>query len=235
MTNEIVLIRNNLAGLRIGEHDEETVKSSLALIVQKIFQYAGQKPEKRDIAVICKEISSDLTKRYKGMTMNEVDYALTYGVKGEYGEYFGINVASISKWIKAYYNSEERKEAQRSKLFPELALPERTGPTDSEILAFKIEACNRAFELAKAGKQVRDTGNTVYDFLDEKGEIQFTAAEKNSFMQIAERELKAEAREHAKDSVRPAGYFIEKILRANIIARAKKIALNEHFRRILNE
>jgi hypothetical protein len=237
MTNEIALIKNNLTGLKIREHDDDTIKSSIAILVQKMFLIAGQTPEKKDITIICREVCNDLQKRYKGMTLNEVDYALNAGVRGEYGEYYGINVVSINKWLRAYYNSEERREAQRSKIFPELALPQSTALTDREILEIKLDAYNKALSLANEGKYVKDRGNLVYNFLDERGKISFTSAEKSAFIDRAKIELEAEARARAKDArtPRPVSYFVDEITDNSVTARAKQIALNEYLKRKMME
>jgi hypothetical protein len=230
MTNEIALIQGNLTGLKIREHDDETIKSTIAVLVQKMFLIAGQTPEKKDITIICREVCADLRNRYKGMTLNEVDYAMNNGVRGEYGEYYGINVVSINKWLRAYYNSEERREAQRSKIFPELLLPQCTKPTEKEILAIKNDAYNKALSLAAAGKYVKDAGNLVYNYLVERGEISFTEAENLAFREKARIELEAEARVRARDAKtpRPVRYYIEEITNDLVTNRQKQIALNAH-------
>jgi hypothetical protein len=233
MTNEVSLIKPALIGLKIRKYDEITIKSSLAVIVEKIFTLAGQNPEKKDIAVICRELASDLRKRYGGMTLAEVDYALNAGVRGDYGEYYGINVVSINKWLKTYYNSDERREAQRSVVFPDLALPQKTVPTKAELCAIETAAYDDALKLAKSGKYVPDRGNVVYDFLDKRGEIHFTDAEKHAFMRQAQSELQSEARREARNAVQSVGYFLDRITTTGVIMRAKRIALNEHLMRIL--
>jgi hypothetical protein len=235
MTNEVCLIRDNLTGVRIRDQDETALKSSIAVIVEKIFVLAGQTPEKRDIVVICIEIASDLKKRYKNMTLSEVDYALNCGVRGDYGEYYGINVVSINKWLKTYYNSDERREAQRSIISSRMALPQKTELTEDEKRKITIKACAEAWALAKSGKYVKDRGNPVYNFLDEKGEIQFTSEEKQVFMQRAKTELEAEARKYACNAIQPLSYFLDRITEHGIIARAKRIALNEFFTRMIQE
>jgi hypothetical protein len=231
--NEIALIKQNLNGLRVRDCVETRLKGRLSVIIYTLFEIAGQTPSEHDANVIVREVGKDLQKKYANLTLDEVDYALNAGVRGEYGEYFGINVVSINKWLRAYYNSEERIEAQRSKIFPELALQQQSTLTDREILEIKLEAYDKALSLAKGGKYVKDTGNTVYNFLYERGEISFTDAENATFMQQAQTELAAEARIRAKEArtPRPVGDFIDKITDELVNVRFKRIALNEHLKR----
>ncbi|MDR3245019.1 MAG: hypothetical protein LBT50_01140 [Prevotellaceae bacterium] len=236
MTTEIVLIKTAISsGDRVIKTPDETLKVFVSGQVQILFLCAGQSPEKRDVLFICREVLKDLKTKYKALTLKEIEYCFANGVRGEYGENYGINVASISKWLKAYYNSQERAEANKAKTFA--GLPERTETewTPDEILANKREAYNTAFELAKAGKQVKHYGDYVYDYLDEIGEIQFTKEEKIFFYEIAKKELEAEQKEKARNArtPRPIGQYIEQITEKGKIQRAKRIALNEHFRRLL--
>jgi hypothetical protein len=230
MTNEIALIQNNLTGLRIREHDEATIKSSIAILVQKMFLIAGQTPDKKDITIICKEITADLQKRYKGMTLNEVDYALNAGVRGEYGEYFGINVVSINKWLRAYYNSDERKEAQRSKIFPEFELSEHE-MTQEEIESVRKQATLYAWNRFKMYGLCDDCGNVAYNFLDKKGLIPFTVEEKKEMYVEAQKTIVQRAKNYASNV-----YQLEQMLEKNraeaVKMKAKHIALNAYFARL---
>jgi hypothetical protein len=234
MTAGIALIRNSLTGLKIRQQDERTLKSSIAVIVQKLFAIAGQSPEKKDVELICKEICADLQKRYKGMTLSEVDYALNAGVRGEYGEYYGINVVTINKWLRAYYNSDERKEAMRSELFPELTLPQHV-MTEEERRKVKVEMAVNAWKKAKNGEYVTDYGNVVYDFLAyDRSMVQFSVEEKNGFMIVAKQELENEAKDNAKTYI-PVSYLISRITEKGIVSRAKRIALNVFFARMIDK
>jgi hypothetical protein len=234
MTTEIVLIRDSLTGLRIGQQDEVTLEAALIAIVGEIFTFAGQNIEPKETKMMCKVISGDLRRRYKGLTLSEVDYALNAGVRGEYGEYYGINVVSVNKWLRAYYNSDERKEAMRSKVFPELALPAHV-MTKEERRKVKVEMTVNAWEKAKNGEYVTDYGNVVYDFLAyDRSMIQFSVEEKNGFMAAAKKELENEAKDNAKTYI-PVSYLISRITEKGIVSRAKRIALNVFFARMIDE
>ncbi|MDR1913380.1 MAG: hypothetical protein LBQ68_02705 [Clostridiales bacterium] len=235
MSTEIALIRQSLIGTKIRECDDATIMESLAVIVAAMFATAGQKPEKKDVKMICREVCKDLKNRYKGLTLDEVKIACDNGVRGDYGDYFGINVVSINKWLKAYYYSEERQRAQREKLFK--GLPQRTALTADEILQIKVNAYREAYGLAAAGKYVPDLGNLVYNFLDSRGKISFTKEEKLVFVERARAELETEAKERAREALAPVRIdsVIARITDTGIIQRAKRIALNEHFRRILEK
>jgi hypothetical protein len=231
----IKLIAHTLNGIRIRDSiDDSALKKRISIIIYTLFEIAGQTPVEHDVNVIIRETVKDLRKKYSAITVEELDYALNAGVRGEYGDYFGINVVSINRWLRAYYNSEERREAQRSRNFPDLLCDKCTSPTAEEILSIKIEAYNNALSLSAAGQYVKDRGNCVYDFLAEKGEIHFTPAEKHHFMEKAKEELTIEARRRIRDArtPRPVGDIIAAITDKEVIMRAKRIALNIHLKRI---
>jgi hypothetical protein len=92
----------------------------------------------------------------------------------------------------------------------------------------------------------QDWGNGVYDWLDKRGLIGFTNAQKNDFVSKAIHELHSEANE-AKMGVKierrvPFEVLIRDLklplaemppdTRAKVISRAKQLAINEYFRKI---
>jgi hypothetical protein len=237
MSTEIIKITEALNKVRIKGVSDIEMKSALSMIIWSIFELAGQKPEQKDVNIIVKEASKEIRSKYsKTLTLKEIEFAFRKGVFGDYGDYFGINTVTIMKWLKAYYNSEERREAQRRVMSSQLSLEQKTEPTDDEKRKIVIDACTKAWELAKSGEYVKDRGNTVYDFLAyERGIIHFTIEEKKAFMEQAKKELESEARGRSLEAVQTVEFFIEKITANGIIARAKRIALNAFFTKKLKE
>jgi len=236
MTTEIVLIKTAISsGDRVLKQPDETLKVFISGQVQLVFQIAGQTPEKKDVLFICREVLKDVKTKYKALTLKEIEFAFASGVRGEYGDFYGINVASISKWLKAYYNSPERAEANKAKIFAGLPEHTETVRTADDILAEKQKAYDTAFKLAKAGGYVKHYADYVYDYLDENGEIVFTKEEKDVFMEIAKNELELEMRERARNdrTPRPISEYIEQITEKGVVKRAKRIALNQFFKRLL--
>jgi hypothetical protein len=163
--------------------------------------------------------------------LKEIEYCFSCGVRGEYGEYFGINVVSISKWLRTYYNSEERRDAQVQNLFPRL--PAKTKPTPEELTEMRKKAlAKRWLEFCETGS-CYDLGNVAYNFLNSKGLISFTGDEKRHMMEWAKKELVNEAKD--REPAVKVGSVIDNITKDHVVYRAKCIALNVFFERLKNE
>ena len=243
--NEIQLIRQNLEGERIVKIKNDLLKSSLARIVPTLFIIAGQQPDRQNVRIIWQELASDLQKRYKLLTLSEVEYVLLNGVKGEYGEYFGVNIVSINKWLRAYYNSDERHAALAERNRP--ALPQRTEPTEEEREQAFLDRYKLLLDTYRRDGRCVDYGNLVYGWLDKKGLVAFTNGQKNEFIDRARHELIREANERKIAVKIDCRIPFEVLLRnfkreldemsldakTRVIARAKQIALNEYFKKLI--
>ncbi|MDR0385607.1 MAG: hypothetical protein LBH60_05980 [Prevotellaceae bacterium] len=232
--NGIAIIRGALSTPKVRDSTEIAVKTSLNFAVVKLFQLAGQAVDGNDLKVIVKEVAADLHKRYRGMTMEEVEYALNAGVRGDYGEYYGINVVSINKWLKAYYSSDERREAIRSTLFPEKALlPEhRLTPDETELARHR--AALAKWQQFKQSQRCGGRVDGIYRYLDGRGLIPFTVEEKHSMVATARKELQREAKEEA-GTVRSVELALGRITEDAVLNRARLIAVNAFFARLVNE
>ena len=60
--------------------------------------------EKDDINLIKKRVTDDIMKDFKGLSLEDVQLAFYYGVRGEFGEYYGINPITFYGWLKSYKN-----------------------------------------------------------------------------------------------------------------------------------
>ena len=115
--NDIVLIEKALRASRIMEEKPNIVYNFLNALVTKIYIIAGQAIDDDEILdFTVSELQKDVTTRYKGLTLQEVEIALTNGVKGDYGEYYGLNIRSFNKFLSEYTFSEERGKALESRI-----------------------------------------------------------------------------------------------------------------------
>lgn len=225
MNTQTALVTGTLTDTRINSQAEKDIKDSLAVMVQTVFAAAGQVPDKSDVVLIIREISRDLRNRFKNLTLAEVKTAMDNGVRGCYGDYYGINVVTINKWLKAYTESDERVEAVKSRNTP--ALPPRTAPAAEGGLNMEA-AVSAAFEKYRREGKVNDYGNVIYDYLNKQGFIKFTNRQKERMMREAREELAEDAHRRSKNIVN-LKVLADGITCGRITARAKRIALNEYF------
>lgn len=213
------------------------VYNFLNALVTKVHAIAGQAITELEILdFMVTELKKDVLTRFKGLTLQEVEIALTNGVKGDYGEYYGLNVKSFNKFLNAYTFSEERSKALSSRLTPvtpEKQLSSRGTITREENERVAIENAFYTFEEYKRSKQCFDPGNCVYDFLDRLKLIKFTPADKWKFMEEAKKQRETERKFLGKTML--ISDVIEKQQEGGIIvAYAKKIALKRYFDDLVN-
>jgi hypothetical protein len=234
MSTEVILIKNAInegSNNKIIKQDDEILNEFIAEQVESLFLFSGQTPLKDDVLLICREIIKDLQMRYKYLTLKEIEYCFAAGIREQYGEYYGINVKTISKWLRTYYNSDDRREAMQKIVFPE-----KTAALLPEYKISNGEITVKRWEQFKVHGFVRDANNTAYNYLDSKKLIPFTVQEKNEMMDQAEKELRNEAKTSAKN-IFQVGEIIDKIEDEGneiIKRRAKRIAVNAFFARLVD-
>lgn len=107
-------------------------------------------------------------------------------------------------------------------------------PSQAERERIMIEACKREFEIVKGGNIAFDFGNCVYDYLSKKGHIRFTNERKEKFMQMAKSRLMSDAyKKQNGTKVQDAIRAIESNKGNNIVVEAKKLALTEYFKQMI--
>jgi hypothetical protein len=95
--------------LKIGT----AIKSIYDIVVQTMIN-SGHKKDLEDIALItnlAESIYQLITTKNQLLTIEEFKILCFNGVTNEYGDYFGINLTTISNWIKAFQNDINRKQS----------------------------------------------------------------------------------------------------------------------------
>lgn len=137
---------------KIKELPALDVVTEFTSIITAIYTVAGQQPETKALALYADEFYSKLMETYPAVSIEEVRAALRSGVYGEYGDFFGLNPKTFIQFVRAYLNTEQRKEAR------------------AEYESKRLEICYST-ELPQAEKeeQNKDFVNLLYkDFLNSK-------------------------------------------------------------------
>lgn len=133
--------------------------------------------------------------RYKGMTLKEVENAFNLGVTGEYGDTIGFGVATLSKYIKGYMDSQKRTSAMREWMKAQ-DLVQTTEKPMTTFLEQNIEMLNDFFdlltpELAKRIDTLYTNNDVVYhlpslyDFIRKTYVVEFTPETKEKIIKDA--------------------------------------------------
>jgi len=177
----------------------------------------------------------DCQKKFKQITVGELQIALNEGVRGAYGKYMGINVATINGWIKSFYDCETRKISLN--YFNALldTQKEKPEPTPEEKEKIFQRACIEAYDDFKNKGVMPFTFRVIYKYLKEKLKIEWTNEERQQIKDEAtknfEYELKAKkaSREISKNQFEAA--LGEK---KNLELEMVRVALLHYFRKLKN-
>lgn len=143
--------------------------------------------------------------KYKVLTINEFKLACLNGSLGDYGQYFGLNLKTVSDWLKGYNNDENKKKAMAewNRLIGLVSIQEKTPEQKDAII---VDGLIHYFnEYKKAGLvqkfvlPVNSLCAVFYDNLKEKGLLIITKERKLEMYDKALAEYKADLEAKAKD------------------------------------
>lgn len=93
----------------------EAIKYIYDVVVQSMIN-SGNKKDLEDIELITnisETIYQLISTKYSLLTVEEFKLICFNGVINDYGDYFGINLTTVSNWIKSFINDSNRQKAMR--------------------------------------------------------------------------------------------------------------------------
>jgi hypothetical protein len=151
-------------------------------IVETGQQINGETPEEKNknLSIYAQLCASDILNNHSHLTVNEIRIAVKNGIRGRYGEYYGINPVSISKFIAGFLQSEERAKAIKeiNDMKETKQLSDKCEPTDREKNQQIKKASNQSFAQFKETGKLFDIANNRFLFLRKIGLLVLTDEEK---------------------------------------------------------
>ena len=207
------------------------------------FQIKGDTEDEKatNIVLFTQSFMRELIDNFPSYTLKDVEISFRRGVLKFYGEYMGINTTALFSWLKAYLSEKQEAIYKFNKiqdLNKTTALDQLTSQEREKLL---ISNSLKAFEIFRTTGYFEDYGNAIYNFLDTKQMLNFSAAEKNTFMALAAENIKTKNNPILETNPQKRREMINllKTLESNplnlhtqIICEAKKIALNKYFKKI---
>jgi len=206
-----------MASPRICEVDPIELDEVLMTAVNRAFLDRGQKIEPDDMQHIVDRLGQAAVRTCPNIRLREIPLAISDGVFGEYGDYFGLNVHTFVMFMKARYSSRKRAESARS-ILPRP--PEKKAPSEEEICRMDRELLVRAFERWKRTGRYEDYGSYIYRVAANKFNLLHLSEERKAeYLARADR-----AHVHARP---PRGHVADD--RAVVYREARQMALNDWF------
>ena len=92
-----------LQQLAINELNANVVSDKMVDIISQCAMLMGFKvPEPRELALMAGKVTADLYESYPFLRLGEISICFELGAKGQFGEYFGLNWRTITKWLRGY-------------------------------------------------------------------------------------------------------------------------------------
>lgn len=175
---------------KIADIPIEKLVGQVTTMLASVYMLTGfSAPSSKDLGVLAAKITSDLKQYHGGLSVQEVSLCFENGSKDEYGDFMGINVRTITKWLKAYKTS-----GKRYKTIVELekgkeALPPPSKDYDEQVYR---RICLRYFEKYKKKENPPlFCPGRMYQFLQGKGIINHSLEMKMDALEKAKSHLKA--------------------------------------------
>jgi hypothetical protein len=158
--NSSVMIKN------VG--DMNIVVNSIHQSINKAIADKGLNMEVEDMNYLKRSITDDILRDFPTLSLQDINLCFSMGVRGNLGEYFGINVVSLYGWLKKY------KEEILPKMFSEVKNYLPSAQEVEQVVDYKaldldkIENICSAINLFKQEKVYvfNDFGNIHYNFLN---------------------------------------------------------------------
>lgn len=171
---------------RVGQQaikrlSEAEVKQLCGRVIATAYAESGQTGVSSEmLAFQIKTLIDELKGEFLTLTSVEVENAFKMGVRSELGQYFGLCAKTYHQFLKNYYHLPQRIESM--KLFLQITNRVelvKAAPTEEEKAEIIKNAAVNAFIEYKETKRMPFVCAPIYDFLKDKGLINWTESEKN--------------------------------------------------------
>jgi hypothetical protein len=235
---EQVIVRAKFEKPKAADLPRKDAKKEIAKLLTNLLVDAGytDSQDEKIIIHLTNSLYEDMTTRHKHLTLGELKIALNEGVRGNYGEFKGINITTISFWIKSFEASEYRKNSlQHFNKLVGLQTP-RPQPTAAEKETLLQKACTDAYADFLAGKDFTLIAKTIYDYLKAKHQIVWTDAERTQIKKTAAQNYEQQL--HAKKRSQQITYQQFEIAlkqKPTLALEQKRTALLYYFKKLKEE
>ena len=175
----------------IRDANDSEILLTLAEIVSKTTFEGGYSPKpSEEIKALIGSLLPDCKIFWKTLTLDELKLAANRGIRGLYGEAFGVSVASLSKFFNSYMTDILRQQAKKA-IHDTMNVEEKPEISQEELAKNRIEIICKAFEKYKATGMYEDLGSYVYGCLKTSGIIRYSGSEFKDFLLQAIENLKS--------------------------------------------
>lgn len=212
-------------------------------IIMEAYQYCGQRLKGENEAEKGQELKfqtenliSDIADvKYKKFTIQDIKFAFKNGLKGEYGEWMGLNNKTYNQWLKGFLENRKSALVHTSPKQIEYTLSQQ------EIEKIQKDAVITCYALWQRTGEIFDRGNASYNYLWDRGLLRFDEETWGRYLEAAKSLELARANEVLKKAklrfdkitVLAAHTELEQLEKgedSSIKILARKLALSDYFK-----
>lgn len=198
-SKQVYLSHNNFPKIKDFK-DKNEVSAQIDSIVNFTFAYKGHSPNsEREYEFITNALKEDVFLNFHNYTIEDIKLAFKLGVKGELGEYYGLNPKTFYDWLKSYklkYITPVTNNVIA--LIPKKEVPP---PPKKEVDANNKIIISNLLQQYITTKEYtfNDFGNVMYEFLFRLGIINLSKEEKSEIINQSRVQLKLELTERNEE------------------------------------
>jgi hypothetical protein len=207
----------------------------LARAMAKAFADMGLKTADRtdEVTYLVQTMPAEVCKHLPGIKLDEIPIAINRGILRQFGDFYGLNVATFMHFLTQHYQSRQRAEAVKAAMAQADEPPPAPSPAQQQQM--RMDIIKNAFTQYQSTGHYADYGNLVFDSINKMGKIPFSEAREAQMLQQARQNLiskysRGSVYASERQSLRAS---LTQILQGQgqnlIIAEAKRIALFELF------
>lgn len=156
----------------IVDMNQKEVQSDIIKILSKTYLDSGKIIDTKELLSLSGGVLNEVKRYFPNLKVGELDLCFQNGVRGQYGENFGLNIVTFHKWIKAYLNEEKRAEALKIKNTPQREPKKEYTEADKlRIREDFIQYAKSTYQKTGLFGSFQASINDIYKILVETGEI----------------------------------------------------------------
>jgi hypothetical protein len=164
------------------------LEQALAKAMAKAFADMGLKTDDRhdEITYLVQNMPAEVLRNLPNIRLDEITVAINRGILQQFGEYYGLNVATFMRFLTAHYQSEQRLAAIKAR---QTIIPERENPTPEVLHQNRLNRMQIAFNQYKTKGYYNDYGSLVFDAINAMGKIPFDTTREAQILAQAKQNL----------------------------------------------
>lgn len=161
--SEVATISKAIVSDLVNNCNDSDVKNTLLVCITECYSDLKQPlPGLKDLQYTADKVLFNLRKYKKNLRIKEIQIAFSNGILKQYGEYYGLSVASFTMFISEYCKDQNRLEA----LFQLNTKPvSEEKPSFDDMFNFAKQNALNALICVRSKKEITTISTAVYDFL----------------------------------------------------------------------